>query len=288
MKKDPKVFIIILNYNGKGYLTETLSSVFRLDYPNFEVIVVDNNSIDGSLEIAKSRFSKVVFIKNNQNLGFAAGNNIGIKYALERAADYILLLNNDTQVKNDFLILLIKAMEGDKKIGISSPLIFKNNISQVWFSGGKINWLKMKTLHKKEKLQEDYFGSDFISGCAMLIKSKVFKKVGLLDKDYFLYWEDVDFSIKTKKAGYKLLVSPRSQIYHFEKSENQKNNKTYWLVISGLLFFKKNTPFYLKPWIFIYILARKIKNQLDVHFYEKEIALIVQKAYHDFNTNHLT
>ncbi len=278
----PKVFIIILNYNGQEFLRKTLASVFQVDYPNFEIVLVDNNSKDGSLELVRRVFPKIVCIKNSENLGFSAGNNIGIEYALERSADYILLLNYDTIVEKDFLWPLVKMMEDDKKIGIASPIILKGESSNVWFSGGKINWFKMKTEHKKDKLKENYFHSDYITGCAMIIRKEVFRKVGLLDEDYFLYWEDADFSVRVKRVGYKLAVCAGSRIRHLEKSQEKKTNKIYWLVLSGLIFFKKNSPAYLRPWIFFYVLLRKIKNRKDIKKEKNSINEAVQKAYRDF------
>ncbi len=283
MENFPKVFIIILNYNGKDFIAKTLSSVFKLDYPNFRVLLVDNNSTDGSLELAKLNFSKAVFIKNNANLGFSSGNNVGIKYALEREADYVLLLNYDTEVRADFLTNLVASMKKDDKIGIGSPVILSKAVSRVWFSGGKIAWLKMKTWQEEEEREEDYFKSDYISGCSMIIKAEVFKKIGLLDEDYFLYWEDADFSLKARRAGFKLVVSAKSRIYHWEKSEETKENKIYWLVVSGLVFFKKNTPFWLKGWILFYLWARRLKNIFDVNFRKRNLARTVQKAYRDFD-----
>lgn len=283
IKKIPKVFAIILNYNGKDVIQKTLGGVFRLDYPNFEVILVDNNSTDGSFEVVKNSFSKIILIKNSENMGFSAGNNVGISYALERGADYILLLNYDTLVEKDFLSFLVREMEKDKKIGIGSPMILEGNTSRVWFSGGEIQWLRMKTDHKTKKLEENYFGSDYISGCAMLIRKDVFKKTGLLDEDYFLYWEDADFCLKTRKAGYRLLICPQSRIWHFEKSEEKNKIKTYWLVLSGLIFFKKNSPFWLRPWFFFYVLARRIKNWTDVRFHKNTLTCQVKKAYQDFH-----
>ncbi len=281
----PKVFIIILNYNGKNCLLTSIRSIFQLNYTNFEVVLVDNNSTDGSLEEIKHYFSQLVIIKNSQNIGFSAGNNIGIKYALERGADYVWLLNNDTQVTISSLSKLMRATQRNKSVGISSPTIIQKNTSRIWFSGGKINWLTMKSFHQVKKLQQDYLSSDFISGCAMLIKVSVFKTTGLLDEDYFLYWEDADFSVRAKKAGYQLLVSAHSQIYHQEKSNEQNPYKIYWLVLSGLLFFQKNTPFYLKPWISLYTLGRKIKNNFNLKYHKKSSASQVQKAYQDFKKN---
>ncbi|HPN96209.1 MAG TPA: glycosyltransferase family 2 protein [Candidatus Moranbacteria bacterium] len=282
MNKLPKVFIVILNYNGKNVLIDCLKSVFKIDYPEFQVLVVDNNSGDGSFEAARVAFSKCIFIKNEENVGFSAGNNIGIKYALERAADYIFLLNNDTEVKGDFLSKLVAVAEKTPSVGLVSPIIFKDKSSNVWFSGGKIDWLRMKTKHDKNIFKNTPYNSDLITGCAMLVKAEVFKRIGLLDEDFFLYWEDTDFSYRARKAGFLIVVAPESFVWHMENSNVLNKNKIYWLVISGLIFFKKNTPLWLKPWIMFYVLLRKIKNKLDRKYKKNEIAEMVKKAYDDF------
>lgn len=282
MKTYPKVFILILNYNGKKVIQKCLTSVFKNNYPNFEVVVVDNNSTDGSLELAKANFSKAIFIKNEENLGFAAGNNVGIRFALEKMADFVLTLNNDTEVAPDFLTKLIDITKKDEKIRVLSPVIFKNKTEQIWFSGGKIKWLKMRVDHMQKIMTADFYESEFITGCSMLIGAEVFKKIGLFDEDLFLYWEDADFSFRARKAGFKSGIVSASQVYHYESSERYKENKIYWLVISGLMFFKKNTPIWMRPWMKIYLRSRKIKNWLDVKFKRNDLALTVQKAYKDF------
>lgn len=282
MKDSPKIFIVILNYDGKDVIKKCLSSVFKVDYPNFEVVVVDNDSRDGSLEEARNNFSKAHFIKNEANLGFSTGNNVGIRFALERMAKYVLLLNNDTEVEKDFLTRLVEVAQHDEKIGLLSPVILNGADKRIWFAGGQIDWLKMKTRHEQKVQVKDFYETGFISGCAMLVQADVFKKIGLLDEDYFLYWEDADFSVRAKRAGFKQVVVSGSWVYHFEKSEQEKKNKIYWLVVSGLLFFKKNTPLMLRPWIVTYIAARKIKNWLDVLTKRNEMAPVVQKAYKDF------
>jgi len=282
MENHPKVFVVILNYNGKGVLKTCLLSVFKNDYPNFEIVLVDNNSTDSSFEAAKASFSKAHFIKNEENLGFAAGNNIGIRFALERMADYVLLLNNDTKVEKDFLTRLVHIGEKDEKIGLLSPLIFNGHTRRVWFSGGTISWLRMKTSHQKSLKTMDHYESSFLTGCALLVKKEVFRAIGLLDDDYFLYWEDADFSWRARQAGFKNVVATSSWVYHYERSEKNKENKTYWLVISGLIFFKKNTPFWLRPWIKIFLSARKTKNFIDNLFGRDHFAPSVKKAYQDF------
>lgn len=282
MKDSPKVFAVVLNYNGRHCLFEAIASLFQSDYPAFQVVLVDNGSTDGSFEMVKKSFSRVVCIKNENNLGYAAGNNVGIEYALERGAKYVWLLNNDTKVEKRAMSELVRLMEGDEAIGIASPLIFSGDSGKIWFSGGKISWWRMKTAHIRKNISRDYFGSDYLTGCAMMVRAKAFRDAGLLDEKYFLYLEDADFSRKVREAGYKLAVSSASRIKHFEKSESKPDLKIYWLVLSGLIFFKRHTPLYLLPWMNAYLLARKIKNKIDLKFRRDSIAEAVSKAYSDY------
>ncbi|MDX9913467.1 MAG: glycosyltransferase family 2 protein [Candidatus Moranbacteria bacterium] len=270
----PKVFIVILNYNGKAVLKNTLESVYKLNYPNYEVVVVDNNSVDGSFEEARISFGKFNFIKNNQNVGFAAGNNVAIKWALEKMADYILLLNNDALIEKDALTNLIKAAQKNDKIGILSPVIYKGNSSQIWFSGGKIDWLRMRTEHL-DNIEE----TQYITGCAMLIKKDVFKKIGLLDETFFLYYEDADFSFRAAKNGFKLKIVSEAKVFHFEKS-SESLNKIYYLVRSGIIFFRKNSNFLFRIYIEFYLAMRKVKNKYDIkNNIDVEKAFLVKRAY---------
>lgn len=282
MFNQPKVFVVVLNYNGKEVIKRCLTSLFKVNYSNFEVVFVDNNSTDGSLELAKSCFSKANFIKNKENIGYAAGNNVGIRFSLERMADYVLLLNNDTEVENDFLTKLVEVAESDKKIGLISPVIFHGKTKEVWFSGGDILWRKMSSRNRQDIPTRDHYESEFITGCSMLVKASVFKEIGLLDEDYFLYWEDADFSLRATKKGFKNAVVSSSWVYHFEASEKNRKNKIYWLVVSGLIFFKKNTPWNKKYWVKSYLALRKTKNRWDLLTNKNEINLTVRKAYKDF------
>ncbi len=280
----PKVFVIILNYNGRETLFHCLSSVFRSDYPDLKVVVVDNNSQDESLEIAKKNFSQAYFIENSENIGFAAGNNIGIRFALERMADYIFLLNNDAEVERKTISNIIQIAEKNSSLGILSPLIYKNKTEKIWFAGGKIDWLRMRAIHTDFKIKSKkskLWSTDYISGCAMLIKKEVFKKIGLLNEDYFLYYEDVDFSWRAYQSGFQLMVTSESRVYHFEKSEENKPAKIYWLVLSGILFFRKNAPLLWRPYISVYLWLRKIKNQMDLKWRNNQFALETRRAYRD-------
>jgi GT2 family glycosyltransferase len=279
--RQPIVFVIVLNFNGDETLVDCLSSIYQSDYLNFEVVLVDNNSEDGSFEKARRLFSRAHFIKNTSNAGFSKGNNIGIRYALEKFADYILVLNNDTLVEKTALSILIKEMEKNPKIGISSPLIFSAN-DDVWFAGGSIDWFRMKTYHQNYLKCPTPYATQYISGCAMLIKKEVFKKIGLFDERFFLYYEDADFSVRAKKAGFELFIIPSAHIWHLEQSNSKNDLKIYWLVLSGLLFFRSNSSFLQKIWILSYVLLRKTKNLYDIVFSKNKFAQHVHKAYQDF------
>jgi GT2 family glycosyltransferase len=277
----PKVFIIILNYNGIDTIRDCLDSVFFSDYPNLEVVVVDNDSRDGSLELAKNFFPKFHFIKNEKNLGFSAGNNIGIRFALEKMADFIFLLNNDAILEKDALSKLVEAAIKEPA-GIFSPIIYDRD-DNVWFSGGKIKWSRMRATHLNNIPESGYpYESEYVSGCAMLIKKEVFKKIGLFSEDYFLYYEDADFCLRAKKDGFGSLVVSGASVKHFEKSETDLTNKIYWLVISGLIFFEKNTPSALRLWVRPYLYLRKMKNMIAT-MNNSRYSGIVNKAYSDYN-----
>lgn len=282
MEKIPKVFIVVLNYNGGELIKNCLKSLQKVDYSNLELLVIDNNSSDDSVAMIEKKFPEIKIIKNEKNIGFAGGNNIGIDFALKNEADYVLLLNQDTEVEPDFLSKLIKEGEKDQKIGLLSPLIFWKRTKQVWFSGGKINWWNMKTFHKFNLVKGDSFETSFLTGCSLLIKRSVLEKIGLLDDIFFLYWEDVDYSVRAKKAGFKIKVVPRSIIYHFEASNDLNKNKVYWLVLSGLIFFKKNTSGILRLWVWFFVQLRKLKNWMDRIFKKNNLAEGVFKAYKDF------
>lgn len=282
MKKNnpPKVFVVVLNYNGLRTISKCLSSIYQSNYANFEVVLVDNASTDGSLELVKQQFQKAHVILNQVNVGFAKGNNLGIRFALEKFAKYVLVLNNDAYLEPNTLETLVSYAEKNQAVGILSPLIFTAN-KKIWFAGGKIDWLRMRALHDNSRALKVPYASDYLCGCSLFISQKLFQKIGLFDEKFFLYYEDADFSIRAKKAGFKIKIIPQARIIHDEQSESNKPQKTYWLVLSGIIFFRKHTPFFLKPWTFLYLMLRKIKNRRDIQNKKDEVSLAVSKAYKD-------
>ena len=276
-----KVFVLILNYNGKATLKKCLQSVYQLNYPDFEVVVIDNDSKDGSLEEAKKEYSRAHYIKNDRNLGFAAGNNVGIRFALEKGADYVWLVNNDAKVERDTLTKLVEAGEQHPRSGILSPLILHAETKNIWFGKGTIDWVKMRTIHVSPPTLMRSYSSDYICGCAMLIKKDVFKSIGLLNEKYFLYYEDADFSVKAARAGFELLVVPMANVLHAEASA-ENPDKTYWLVVSGLQFFQENAPSHYQLWHYAYFQGRRVKNYIDCASGKNPLAQEVARAYRDY------
>lgn len=280
--KIPSVFAIILNYNGKDKLNACISSLLLSDYRNLEIVVVDNGSTDSSFDDARYEFSKVHFIKSPKNLGFSKGNNLGIRWALEKFADFIFVLNNDTLVEKATISTLVGAMRNMPSVGILSPLIFKGNRRDIWFAGGKIDWIRMRTEHVLSEKRSVPYPTEYVSGCAMFIRKDVFGKIGLFDERFFLYYEDADLSIRASREGFGLYVDPSTRIFHLEQSNMENRSKTYWLVLSALIFFKTHAKFSKKAWLSAYLPLRKMKNLLDVNFKKDRLAKEVRRAYEDF------
>jgi len=216
---NPKVFIIILNWNRLNDILACLESVFKMDYENYEVIVVDNNSEDGSLEIIKKKYSKTKIIKNIQNLGFAGGSNVGIQYALEIGADYVWLLNNDTVCTTDCLSKIVQAAESDEKIGLITPTVYYyEKPEKAQFAGSYFDWTRfaMSFPNDNDIVSEVFQSGPNIClwGPALLIKRKLIEKVGLLKEEYFAYWEDIEYSLRAIRAGFRNGVCKDAKIYH--------------------------------------------------------------------------
>ena len=248
----PKVFIIILHYKNWNDTNECLKSLENLDYDSFEKIVVDNDK---------------------ENRGFAGGNNIGIKQALEGDAKYILLLNNDTVVDKNFLKELIKVGESDEKIGILGSTIYEYKTNKIHFAGGKINWLYTKGKHITVASEQRTMNSDYITGCCLLIKRKVIEKIGLMPEDYFLYFEDADWCLKARKSGFKcVVVSNKGKIWHkvSQGAVEASFPYIYYHFRNGLLLSKRNAPLFIKILAYLNSFIVYIKQIIKLVFFPKK------------------
>ncbi len=238
----PSVCIVILQYNKSEDTIRCLNSVKELDYPNYNVIIVDNGSqvkhIDAIRFFLKNLPPETYNFKlSTLNLGYSGGNNIGIRYALEHGTDYILILNPDTIVEKNLLTKLVKAGESDNKIGIIGPTI--DELGKVVY-GGKIEWLKPE-LHHRTSISND----SYVIGACMLIKRHVIEKIGMLDERYFLYFEDADYCERAKRAGIKLYYNPAIVIWHKNAQSTGGSGSTFhqkYQKINRLRFALKYAP----------------------------------------------
>lgn len=277
---EPKICVIILNWNGVTDTSECLSSFSKINYENYEVIVVDNNSYGNDVDLLNEQHGDYLkeIIVNDSNYGFAGGNNVGIKYALNGDADLILLLNNDTIVEKNFLNELVAGLNSNEDIGILTPMInYYSRRDTIWSAGGYISKMKASGFSSSTDMHQDSFVKNefcsFASGCCLLIKREVFEKIGLLDDKYFLYLEDTDFCYRTISAGFKILYVGSSKIYHKVSSTTSSVFSLlplYFSTRNRLYFARKNLGyFFLFPffylvltafvkWIFVFKLDRKV------------------------------
>ncbi len=244
----PKVSIILLNFNNHHFTLDCIRSLGEVTYPNLETIVVDNGSKRESVEAIKSAYPDTMLLDTGVNRGFTGGNNVGIDYALKHGADYIMLLNNDTTVAPDMFDLLIDVMEKDPSIGVTGPMIYYyDDPNLIWSVGGSIDWKhgtsSMVGLNEKDQGQ---FGSettpvDFISGCALLGRRNVWEKVGGLDDDFFIYYEETEWCVRAGRAGFKLAYVPKAKMWHKIPLEARATSSWayYYMTRNRFLFLRK-------------------------------------------------
>ena len=376
----PKVAIIILNWNGWKDTIECLESIFRNTYPNYQVIVVDNGSLDNSMEKIKawaegnqevltpepshplyhlshlpvkksipyiyytreeaekggnikleekvtkewqerrktnskelnptSRYP-LIFIQTGENIGFAGGNNVGLRYLLTKDdCIYAWLLNNDTVIDKNVLIEMIKLAENDEKIGmVGQKLLFYDETNLIEAIGGSN--INLKTLSSHAYFEEDKGQWDkpiepnYITGASMLVRKRLIKKIGLLDEAYFMYLEDLDWSIKAKNSGYKLYYSYKSKIWHkkgastgiinnyqkflwrksFRPSIKKISMSYYYNIRNKIYFVKKHSKSRFIIYCFIYMPFKLLKSIVGILIYNDnnkfKCIMLLLKAWWD-------
>jgi len=214
----PNVFIVILNWNGIEDTRECLDSLSKLEYDNFKVVVVDNGSTDGSVEVLREKYPDIEVIENRDNLGFTGGNNVGMRHAMERGAEYVWLLNNDTIVEGGALQKLVRSAESSKKVGLLNPYIYYfDDRNTLQFRGSVVDWesFSIRKLSTDKPENGSVEGSrTALWGTALLIKRRVVDTIGYLDERYFAYYEDEDYCLRAIKKGFECAVVAEAKIYH--------------------------------------------------------------------------
>lgn len=282
-----KIYVIVLNWNGKDDTLNCLHTLHatRISKGEMKILVVDNASTDGSLEAVKKQYKDVEIIQNETNLGFAAGNNVGIQYALKNGAEAVLLLNNDTQVDQNFFEELTKFAFSKEKVGIVGPILkFKKGYEVFYDLGGKVTFFG-RAEHRNSGLLlvKEPVKVAYVSGAAMLIKKKVFDKIGYLEEKYFFGWEDVDFCLKANKEGFDTYLVPSSLVEHKISGTIKGGSleKIYYNLRNNLLFIKSNFSRANLILAYLYVVTLSLK----ICFNNSKYVPAVLRSWKDFFNN---
>jgi GT2 family glycosyltransferase len=278
--KKEKVAIILLNWNAYKDTTDCLKSLEELNYPYFHIYLVDNDSQDDSFIKLKEDYLNeqynipITFIQSGGNIGFAAGNNVGIKIAKEEGYNYIWMLNNDTIVHQNALIELMNELINNSQTGIVGSKIYYYGTNKIWFAGGLINTWTGRTKHIGIRKEDDgqfnkILEVDYITGCSLLFPTILLDKVGFMIEDYFLYYEETDWNIRVKSAGYKIKYIPTSVVYHkVSISSGGENNLSpymeYYDLRNGFVMIKRTQTLFKFYSAFLFVCIKIAKKLLRI------------------------
>lgn len=308
------VAIIIVNWNNSKDTVDCIESIKRITYKNYKIFLVDNGSDDDSFLKFQSLYTgagNIELIKLNENIGFSGGNNVGIKAAMNGNFNYVMLLNNDTTVEPNFLDELIKVGESDEKIGVVGPKIYfypfndnslqttnykpwpgKLQTNRIWYGGGDFTWLGGGKHLQYEEIDENPNETEpketkYMTGCAFLVKSEVLEKAGLMPEEFFLYYEDTDWSLSIRKAGYKIMYAPAAKIYHkvSRTTATLGNPKIhYYHIRNALLLSKRQAPKIILAGIYVWSAAHYLKQivKLVILPSKRETSKMIMQGIEDF------
>lgn len=263
----PLVHAIILNWNGWRDTVACVASVKQTLYPNVRIVVVDNASTDGSEAEIRAAHPDAAVLQSGANLGYAGGNNVGIRHALESGADFVWILNNDTTVAPDTLGELVRAAS-DPGVGVAgSKIYYMAEPQRLWYAGGRIDWRRGIAYNVGADQDDhgqfdDVTESEMASGSSMLIARQVFERIGLFDERLFLYFEEADLCCRARNAGLRIIFAPASRVWH-NVSHTSGIRSPLWLYY----FTRNNIQFvrwHRSPIGFVvslpYVLKRSLKN----------------------------
>ena len=286
---DKYIGIVLVNYNGIEVLEDCLKSILKSDYTRYKIILVDNGSSDNSVKLVKEKYREVLIIETNENGGVAKGNNIGIKKAIKIGCEYILLLNNDTEIDNSMISNMI--LKADKNTMVTCKMYFYKPNDVIWCAGGKLHWEKGITSHygENEKDRGQFDKSRFVEytpTCCLLIHKNVFERVGFMDENYFMYYDDTDFIVRCKNMGIKIWYEYEAKLWHKVSSSSggsESKISVYYLNRNRLYFINKFYKNKVAPLSYFYI-TRFIKL-IKYSITNKELFNILILSIKDYKKN---
>lgn len=250
--ESPLVFAVIVSYNLKDDTLECLESMAQVTYPNLHTVLVDNASADDTVPAVRARYPDVTIIEPETNLGYCGGNNIGVEYALEQGADYVFILNNDMIVDPEIVDVLVRVATAHPDAGMVCPKVYEyDRRNVIWSAGAEVDvqWGRPSLIGHGEDDQGQHDAPrpvDAVDGCAFLASRRVCESVGLLDPIYWAYFEDTDWSFRTRKMGFDLLYTPEGRGWHKGSATNQPEKKrtpfqAYYHIRNHLLFLSRHS-----------------------------------------------
>lgn len=257
----PKVTVIILTWNRVDDVVTCLDSFSAVTYPNLEVVVVDNASADETVETLRAKYDWITLIVNDDNLGYVGGNNVGIKYALEKGTDYVFILNSDTKMMPSCLDELVRTMQADPRIAIAGAKnLYMQNPAFTWGKYGVLNWGPM-LCRTHGRFVRDYPESspkdvDWVIGNGCMMSREALEKVGIFDEEFFQVNEDVDWCMRARKLGYRVVYVDTAAIQHRGASSADLSKPIvfsygYFLGRNAILFAKKHANPFQFAWLLL-------------------------------------
>jgi GT2 family glycosyltransferase len=250
-RQSPRVAIILLNYNGLALTQDCLRSLGKIDYPDARALVVDNGSKnDESIPLREEFGDTIDLVRNEEARGFCGGNNQAMRMALAAGYDYLLLLNNDTTVEPDFLSHLVRVMESDPGIGAIGPKIVRyDDRSKVDSIGGSLRMGFARHAAFRRPYSEVRSNLTFIAGSAFMLRREAAEQVGFLDEEFYAYWEESDYCLRLRRAGWRIACVPQSVINHKVAQTNRhlSNFYIYYMIRNGFLCMRKHGRWYQWP-----------------------------------------
>jgi GT2 family glycosyltransferase len=255
----PFVISVILNTNRRQDTLECLASLAKTTYSNHKAIVLDNHSVDGSVEAIRLAYPQVQSIELQENLGYAGNNNVGIRAALDQGADWVFVLNEDTVLAPDCISHLVAVGESDSRIGIVGPMVYHHDEPDVIQSAGGLLGPYWQSIHiAKNEVDTGQVNEprlvEWISGCGLMIRRNTVEQVGLIDARYFYYWEETEWCLRAGKAGWRIMHVPGARMWHkgVQRNYSPQPSVTYYSTRNHLLTLAKHhAP--LKAWLFTWI-----------------------------------
>lgn len=279
---DDRICIIILNWNGKNDTIECLNSLHQCTYPKFTTIIIDNGSTDGSIQAIRAVRPHIPIFETKENLGFAGGNNIGIKWALTKPFDWILLLNNDTIVAPNFLDAFIQTAKETSAQILGAKILRYSDRNRIDHLGGCWNpkIAEFESLHSNE-LDHPIAPApvDYVCGAALLMHRSVPETIGLLEPNFFLFWEETDFCFRARRKNFSISTAPDARIWHKVSASftGGKPHTHYFWWRSRLLWLQRNLPLAERQQILKKLIYPELRKSLR-HYLLKSIQTLFRPS----------